>query len=114
MTNNNSRGHVCIHEDRIHEHEAKLQRLETRADYKHDQIQQILQNMNRFENKLDKLLETQNTQNTNIDHRLTAIETKQTLQEKITAENYTKVMIIISIVGVFLTGLTILLNHLHI
>ena len=113
MTNNNQ-GCVCIHEDRIHQHEAQLQKLETRADYKHDQIQQILSNMNRFENKLDKLLETQNTQNTNLDHRLTAIETKQTLQEKITAENYTKVMIIISLVGVFLTALTIFLNHLHI
>ena len=70
--------------------------------------------MKRFENKLDKLLETTHTQNTSIDHRLTTIETKQQLQEKITAENYTKVMIIISIVGLFLTGLTILLNYLHI
>lgn len=113
MTNNNQ-GCVCIHEDRIHQHEAQLQRLETRADYKHDQIQQILSNMNRFENKLDKLLETQNTQNTNIDHRLTTIETKQTLQDKITEQNYNKTMIIISIVGLFLTGLTILLNYLHI
>ena len=112
--NNNNRGYVCIHEDRIHNHEAQLQRLETRNDYKHEQIQQILNNMNRFEEKLDKLLQTQNNQNTSIDHRLTAIETKQALQEKITAENYTKVMIIISIVGLFLTGLTILLNYLHI
>lgn len=117
MTNNNNdttRGYICIHEDRIHQHEAQLQRLETRADYKHDQIQQILSNMNRFENKLDKLLETQNTQNTNTDHRITTIETKLAVQEKTTDENYTKTMITISIVGLFLTALTILLNHLHI
>ena len=112
MTNN--KGCVCIHEERIHNHEAQLQRLETRANYKHDQIQQILSNMTRFENKLDKILETQTNTNTSIDHRLTAIETKQTLQEKITAENYTKTTIIIGIVSLFLTGLTILLNHLHI
>lgn len=114
MTNNNNMRCVCVHEDRIHQHEAQLQRLETRADYKHDQIQQILQNMTRFENKLDKLLETQTTQNTNIDHRLTKIETKQALQEKITEENYTKTTIIIGIVGILLTALTILLNYLHI
>ena len=114
ITNNNTTRCICIHEQRIHDHEAKLQRLETRSDYKHEQIQQILQNMNRFETKLDKLLETQTNQNTTIDHRLTTIETKQQLQDKITNENYTKTMIIISIVGLFLTGLTILLNYLHI
>lgn len=113
MTNNNVRC-ICIHEERIHNHEATLQRLETRSDYKEQQIQQILTNMNRFEEKLDKLLDTQTTQNTSIDHRLTTIETKQQLQEKITAENYTKTTIIIGIVGVFLTALTILLNYLHI
>lgn len=113
MTNNNT-GCVCIHEERIHQHEATLQRLETRSDYKEAQINQILTNMNRFEEKLDKLLQTQNTQNNSIDHRLTAIETKQQLQEKITDENYTKIMIIISLVGLFLTGLTLLLNHFHI
>ena len=114
MTNNNNVRCVCIHEERIHDHEATLQRLETRQNYKHEQIQQILNNMTRFENKLDKLLETQTNQNTSIDHRLTTLETKQQLQEKITNENYTKMMVIIGIVGLFLTALTIILNHFQI
>ena len=120
MTNNNQEWR-CIKEDTLSHHEAQIQALNTKNNYKHEKIQEILTRQTRFEEKLDQILSELHQQkldnakdDSSIDHRLTAIETKQALQDKITEQNYNKTMIIISIVGLFLTGLTILLNYLHI
>ena len=106
--------HNCIHEDKWGHTEAQVERLETKHEYNQDLIKQMIEDNRRFEEKLDKLLETTHQTNTQIDHRITTIETKLKLQEKITAENYTKTTIIIGIVGILLTILTISLNHIPI
>ena len=72
---------VCIHEDILTNHTAKIESLEAKNNYKHEKIQEILDTQHRFEEKLDKILEEMHKQNiqsitndNSIDNRVTQLE----------------------------------------
>lgn len=75
--------YVCIHEDKLTDHEAKLKELETRADYKDQRIDDLRSNVETMDKKLDKISDSlnelkiqSNRDDYNIDARVTAIESK--------------------------------------
>lgn len=82
MNMNNEVPYVCIHEDKFQDHEAKIERLETRADYKDEKINQIIQDNQMMNQKLDKITESIHQlqlnsarDDFNIDNRVTGLET---------------------------------------
>lgn len=80
MTHNNDTGVVqqtCYHEERITRHEAQIERLLAKSDYKQDQINQMMHNIERFESKFDAFVTNYNNQNNNLVGRVTALENTQ-------------------------------------
>lgn len=74
--------YICIHEDTVQDHEAKLSRLEARSNFKDEKIEQILEDNKRINKKLDKINENIHQlqlksarDDFNIDNRVTQLET---------------------------------------
>ena len=71
----------CIHEDQIQQHTQDLTKLKTRIDYKHEQIDEIKNEMKEINTKIDKLSNNLNkyllqsiTDDKDIDKRVTSLE----------------------------------------
>jgi uncharacterized coiled-coil protein SlyX len=116
MTNS----HECIHEDQLQGISRKTAELETRADYKDKRIDELNIKIDKMDEKLDKVLEgfnefkiQSNKDDKELDKRLTAIETKQDLQEKTTKDNREEVKLWIAIITVIFLALTFYFNFIH-
>ena len=84
MTPKAKSDYVCIKENKLSDHEAKIAELETRADYKEEKINQIIEDNRRMEDKIDKMTEAiydlqvqSHKDDYDIDKRVTAIEAEQ-------------------------------------
>lgn len=102
--------HVCIHEEQLQNQSRKLERLETRSEFKEKEIEKLNSNMEKIDGKLDELLEgfnqfklESNKDDTALELRLKAIETELTLQK---SESTRKM----AWIGIALTIITILIN----
>ena len=121
--------HNCIHEDKWGHTEAQVERLETKHEYNQDLIKQMIEDNRRFEEKLDKKLDTINKKqdnlskelnefklesnkgDTTIDLRLTAVETELELQKEVTKNNYTKLTSIGGVISICLIIFELFLKY---
>lgn len=62
--------HNCVHEDKWGHTEAQLEKLETKHNYNQDLIRQMMEDSRRFEEKLDKKLDTTDKKLDNISQEL--------------------------------------------
>ena len=112
MTNNNNEWR-CIKEDTLSHHEAQIETLNTKNQYKHEKIQEILDRQKTFETKLDKILEELHQQKLDsakddfsIDNRVTSLEnTVRVLKWAIT--------IALTILTTAITVLTFILTNIQ-
>ena len=100
----------CCHEEEIQTHSRKIEALEVRADYKEKMIDSLNEKMEKMDKKLDDIVDTvnqikldSNNDDTNLELRLTKIETEQQLQKDLTTRRLT-------MIGLGLTILTIVIN----
>ena len=101
---------ICCHEDEIQTHSRKIEALVVRADYKEKMIDSLNEKMENMDKKLDDIVDSvnqikleSNNDDTNLELRLTKIETEQQLQRDMTTRRLT-------MIGLGLTVLTIILN----
>lgn len=102
--------YTCIHEDQIQGQSRKIERLEARADFKDQRLDQLTANILKVDEKLDTITDTLNNftlqssqQDNQLEIRLTKVETEMETQK---FESQRK----LAWVGVGLTVLTILIN----
>ena len=102
----------CLHEDQLQNHSRLIERLETRADYKEKIIDNLAENMEKMNEKLDDIVNSvneikmeSNRDDTSLELRLTKIETEQMLQKELTTRRLT-------MIGLGLTVFTIGINLL--
>lgn len=105
--------YMCIHEEKLQEHETKLETLGTRIDYKEEKITQILKDNQRMEKKIDKITESIHQlqlnsaqDDFNIDKRVTGLEsTVKTLKYIIG--------LMVSIIAVTISAAVFILTYIH-
>ena len=108
----------CLHEEQIQNQSRKIERLETRADYKHERMAELNDKMDRITEKIDHLTESMNDltlqatkEDKELELRLKAIETKQQVLEEQNDKNRDVFNTRLAIVAIVLTCLTIYLNY---
>lgn len=107
--------HLCLHEEQIQTQGRKIERLETRAEYKGKMLDEINHKMDKMQQKVDELSENVNKlilqsiqQDNQLELRLTRIETEM---EQNKVEQQQRLIWI----GLALTTITILINiYFHI
>lgn len=107
--------HLCQYEEQIQAQGRKLERLETRADYKGKMLDEINNKMDKMQTKVDELSENVNKlilqsvqQDNQLELRLTRIETEME-QNKIEQQQR------LVWIGLILTTITLLINlYFHI
>ncbi len=111
--------HECEFEDTIISQSRKIERLEARADYKHERIGELNDKIDKLTEKIDGLVQAMTDltlKSTNDDHlldaRLKAIETELALQKKTTQDNKDRTNQYLVVLGLFFSALTIYLNYL--
>ena len=98
--------YVCIHEEQIQGQSRKIERLEARADFKEKRLDDFEAKMEKMDELLDGFNDFKmqsNKDDTDLELRLTRIETELELQKQ---TNKTR----IAYIGIALTILTILIN----
>ena len=102
--------HTCIQEPTITQ-------LKVHQDYETQRIDEVKEQIDRMDKKLDKVLEgfnelklQSNKDDNQLELRLKAIETELALQKQTTLENHNRVSQLLALVGVGLTIITILIN----
>ena len=102
--------HACIQEPTITQ-------LKVHQDYETQRIDEVKEQIDRMDKKLDKVLEgfnelklQSNKDDNQLELRLKAIETELALQKQTTLENHNRVSQLLALVGVGLTIITILIN----
>ena len=108
------------HEEVIQDHSRKIAKLESRADYKEKMIDSIDLKFEKMDKKIDELLDgfndfkiQSNKDDTKLELRLKAIETKQETQEDLIKENRDKANQHLAILGVVLSALMLILNFMR-
>ena len=102
--------HTCIQEPTITQ-------LQVHQDYETQRIDELRDNIDKMDKKLDKVLEgfnelklQSNKDDNQLELRLKAIETELELQKQVATENHNRVSQLLALVGVGLTIITILIN----
>ena len=102
--------YVCIREEQIQGQSRKIERLEARADFKEKRLDDLETKIEKMDKKIDELLDgfndfkmQSNKDDTELELRLTRIETELELQKQ-TSKTH------IAYIGIALTILTILIN----
>jgi len=102
----------CVHEQKLQEHETRIENLSVRIDYKEEKINTIIRNNERMEEKIDRMAESihqlqlESAQDDfNIDNRVTSLETTISNMEK-------AVIITPTIVSVIITVLSFLIMNI--
>ena len=112
--------HDCEYEETIINQSRKIERLEARADYKHERMAEVNDKIDKLTEKIDGFVSSMTDltlKSTNDDHlldaRLKAIETELALQKQTTQDNKDRTNQYFVIIGLFFTALTIYLNYFH-
>ena len=112
--------HDCEFEDTIISQSRKIERLEARADYKHERVTELNEKIDKLTEKIDGLVQAMTDltlKSTNDDHlldaRLKAIETELALQKQTTKDNKDRTNQLLSIIVIFFTALTFYFNFLR-
>ena len=107
----------CIHEEQIQNQSRKLEALEVRVDYKHQRLDELNDRIEKMDKKIDKINDNVNklilqskTDDTELDKRLTAIETELLLQKQKRVDDHNSTMRRIAYWGIVFTVITILIN----
>ena len=102
--------HDCIQEPTITQ-------LRVRQDYETQRIDEVKEQIDKMDKKIDKVLEGFNElklqshkDDNQLELRLKAIETELALQKQTNIENHNRVSQLLAVVGVGLTIITILIN----
>ena len=102
--------HDCIQEPTITQ-------LRVRQDYETQRIDEVKEQIDKMDKKIDKVLEGFNElklqshkDDNQLELRLKAIETELALQKHTSLENHNRLTQIVAVVGVGLTIITILIN----
>lgn len=106
--------YICIHEEKFQDHEAKLERLDARVDYKEDKINQIIMDNKRMEDKIDDIKESIHQlkldsakDDFNIDNRVTSLEsTVKTLKWILAVVLVPMALAVFSLALSYLLGMT--------
>ena len=109
----------CLHEEQIQGLSRKTAELETKATYKEKRIDELYEKIDKMETKIDtindnvnKLILQSKTDDTELDKRLTAIETELALQKQNRIDDHNSTMRRRAYWGIVLTVVTILINIL--
>lgn len=109
----------CIHEQQIQSQSRKIERLEARADFKEQRIEELNIKMDRLNEKFDTVIQGFNdlkmqskTDDKDLELRLKAIETELELQKETTKSNYAKLSAIIAVITVIFLILTFYFNFM--
>lgn len=109
--------HDCFYEEQIQGQSRKIERLETRADWKDQRLDEIDKKIEKMDEKIDQLLKgfndlklQSNNDDSQLELRLKAIETELALQKQTNIDNHNRVSQLLAVVGVGLTIITILIN----
>ena len=104
--------YICIKEDKIAE-------LEAKNGFKEQRINELIIDQRRMEEKIDKLNDNMNKlilqsnkDDSAIEKRLVAMETKLKENEKAVQDNRNRFTLIISVITIFFTALTFIFNFL--
>ena len=99
----------CVHEQKLQDHETRIENLSVRIDYKEEKINTIIRNNERMEKKIDKLTESiyqlqlESAQDDfNIDNRVTSLETTISNMEKAVIITPTIISVIITVISFLL------------
>ena len=102
--------HTCIQEPTITQ-------LKVHQDYETQRIDEVKEQIDRMDKKLDKVLEgfnelklQSNKDDNQLELRLKAIETELEIQKQTSIQNHNRVSQLLAVVGVGLTIITILIN----
>ena len=126
LTNHND-STTCLHEDQIQHHSRKIERLEARADFKEQRIDDLSRNQELMNQKLDEILKIinedkieSNKQDTELELRLKTIESnyhllkqKMELQEKNSKDMQSKYLALLATVTAIFGALTFYFNFIH-
>lgn len=109
--------HECLHEEQIQGISRKTAELEAHSEYKEKRIDELNEKIEKIDKKLDFVIEGLNefklqskTDDTTLELRLKAIETRLDTQEKNADENRKQANFRLSLVTAFCAIFTILFN----
>ena len=109
----------CIHEEQIQSQSRKIERLEARADFKEQKIDDLNTKMDKLNEKFDTVIQGFNdlklqskSDDKELELRLKAIETELDIQKETTKSNYTKLSVIIAVITVIFVILTFYFNFM--
>ena len=111
--------HDCHYDEQIQSNARKIERLETRSDYKEHRLDEIDKKIERMDKKIDALSDNinqlilQSNKGDNVlEKRLVAIETELDNNKQAVQDNRNRFTLIISIITIFFTALTFIFNFL--
>ena len=116
MTNN---AHQCHFENQIITQSRKIERLESKSEFKEHRLDEIDKKIERMDKKIDalgdsinKLILQSNKGDNLLEKRLVAIETELETNKKAVQDNRNRFTLIISVITIFFTALTFIFNFL--
>lgn len=99
--------HNCLHEEQIMGQSRAIERLGAELDYKKERLDDLKADNKRMEEKIDGLskditdfIQQSDKKDSQLDNRLTSIETRLDTQERLTTNNRSDANVKISLMGV--------------
>lgn len=112
--------HDCFYEEQIQHHSRKIERLETRADWKDQRLDEIDKKIEKMDEKIDQLLNgfnelklQSNNDDSQLELRLKAIETELESNKNAVQDYRNRFTLMLSMITIFFTALTFILNYLR-
>ena len=112
--------HDCFYEEQIQGQSRKIERLETRADWKDQRLDEIDKKIEKMDEKIDQLLNgfndlklQSNNDDSQLELRLKAIETELEANKNAVQDYRNRFTLILSMITIFFTALTFILNYLR-
>ena len=112
--------HECIHEDQLLGQSRKIAELETRSNFKEQQILDLNRKMDNLSTKMDKIIDGYNDlrmqskqDDKELELRLKTIETELELQKQTIVDNRARTSQYIAIITVIFVALTFYFNFIH-
>ena len=65
----------CIHEQQLQNHSLEIKELQTEVKFKKEKIDQLQKSMEKIDKKLDKIIQRSEEKDSDIDKRVTSLET---------------------------------------
>lgn len=111
--------HTCIHENQLQVQSRKIERLEAHNEFKDERIDELSHNMEKINDKLDKVLDGFSDlkqqsyhDDKDLEARLIRIETELKTNKDLSKSNYNKLSIIMAAVTVCFVILTFYFNFI--